>query len=331
MGDLSSAPVPPVGPDDHVRGPEGSARADRVRRLRVPVLRGARAAAGERAGARRVPPLPGPRRRIHARSRRPARRRPRRSRTRSGRCTTRCSPTRGGWRTRTCGRARRGSGSTWRASTPTAASTRSPRASAAQFRGGVRAGVPTTPTLFWEGERHAGRPDAELLARLANLRRVSARIPARARRHHRDRPPRTPRSSSACATDETGEAMRAFYRLYGGELFGFALNALGDRGAAEEIVQEVFLRAWRHAGTLRPAARGASAPGSTRSRATRSSTRAAAPPSARRCRARAGRGRHRGRRDRSSRRCSAGRSPRRSSGSRPEHRQMIRMAQFRGL
>jgi RNA polymerase sigma-70 factor, ECF subfamily len=42
--------------------------------------------------------------------------------------------------------------------------------------------------------------------------------------------------------DETGEAMRALYRLYGGELYGFALNALGDRGTAEEIVQEVFLR-----------------------------------------------------------------------------------------
>jgi RNA polymerase sigma-70 factor (ECF subfamily) len=49
------------------------------------------------------------------------------------------------------------------------------------------------------------------------------------------------------ATDETGEAMRGLYRIYGGELYGFALNALGDRGAAEEIVQEVFVRAWRHA------------------------------------------------------------------------------------
>ena len=49
-------------------------------------------------------------------------------------------------------------------------------------------------------------------------------------------------------TDETGTAMRDLYRLYGGELYGFTLNALGDRGAAEEIVQEVFLRAWRHAG-----------------------------------------------------------------------------------
>lgn len=57
-------------------------------------------------------------------------------------------------------------------------------------------------------------------------------------------------------SDETGEAMRALYRLYGGELYGFALNALGDRGAAEEIVQEVFLRAWRHAGQYDPARAG---------------------------------------------------------------------------
>jgi RNA polymerase sigma-70 factor, ECF subfamily len=53
-------------------------------------------------------------------------------------------------------------------------------------------------------------------------------------------------------TDETGDAMRALYRTFGGELYGFALNALGDRGAAEEIVQEVFLRAWRHAGRYDP-------------------------------------------------------------------------------
>jgi protein-disulfide isomerase len=38
----------------------------------------------------------------------------------------------------------------------------------ADFRGGVRAGVPTTPTLFLDGVMHAGRDDA-VLARLANL------------------------------------------------------------------------------------------------------------------------------------------------------------------
>jgi RNA polymerase sigma-70 factor (ECF subfamily) len=48
-------------------------------------------------------------------------------------------------------------------------------------------------------------------------------------------------------TDESGEAVRALYRNYSSELFGFALNALGERGIAEEVVQEVFTRAWRHA------------------------------------------------------------------------------------
>jgi len=52
--------------------------------------------------------------------------------------------------------------------------------------------------------------------------------------------------------DSTGEAMRSLYRAYSGELFGFALNALGERGAAEELVQEVFTRAWRHAGSYDP-------------------------------------------------------------------------------
>ena len=49
--------------------------------------------------------------------------------------------------------------------------------------------------------------------------------------------------------DDTGEAVRDLYRAYSGELYGFALNALGERGVAEEVVQEVFTRAWRHAGS----------------------------------------------------------------------------------
>jgi protein-disulfide isomerase len=40
---------------------------------------------------------------------------------------------------------------------------------AADFRGGVRAGVPTTPSLFHDGILHPGRPGEEALARLANL------------------------------------------------------------------------------------------------------------------------------------------------------------------
>ena len=35
------------------------------------------------------------------------------------------------------------------------------------FQSGVRAGVVTTPTLFVDGQAHAGPPDAALLARLA--------------------------------------------------------------------------------------------------------------------------------------------------------------------
>jgi len=54
-------------------------------------------------------------------------------------------------------------------------------------------------------------------------------------------------------TDESGDALRALYRAYGSELFGFAVNALGERGAAEELVQEVFTRAWRHAERYDPA------------------------------------------------------------------------------
>ncbi len=44
------------------------------------------------------------------------------------------------------------------------------------------------------------------------------------------------------------DAARALYRTYSGELFGFALSRLGDRGQAEEVVQDVFTRVWRHAG-----------------------------------------------------------------------------------
>jgi RNA polymerase sigma-70 factor (ECF subfamily) len=56
-------------------------------------------------------------------------------------------------------------------------------------------------------------------------------------------------------SDPTGEALRALYRTYAGELLGFALNALSDRETAEEIVQETFTRAWRHADSY-DAARG---------------------------------------------------------------------------
>jgi RNA polymerase sigma-70 factor (ECF subfamily) len=48
--------------------------------------------------------------------------------------------------------------------------------------------------------------------------------------------------------DRSGDELRELYRRYAGELFGFACNALGDREVAEEVVQDVFARLWRHAG-----------------------------------------------------------------------------------
>lgn len=43
------------------------------------------------------------------------------------------------------------------------------------------------------------------------------------------------------------EAARALYRLLAPELFGFVASRLGDRGLAEETVQDVFMQMWRHA------------------------------------------------------------------------------------
>jgi RNA polymerase sigma-70 factor, ECF subfamily len=49
--------------------------------------------------------------------------------------------------------------------------------------------------------------------------------------------------------DRTGDSLRRIYRRYANELYGFVYQALGDRGAAEEVVQDVFTSVWRHAQT----------------------------------------------------------------------------------
>ena len=49
----------------------------------------------------------------------------------------------------------------------------------------------------------------------------------------------------ALATDD---GVRAVYAAHGPELYRFAMRSLGDRGLAEEAVQETFVRAWRAAG-----------------------------------------------------------------------------------
>lgn len=53
--------------------------------------------------------------------------------------------------------------------------------------------------------------------------------------------------------DASEQTLRALYREYGGELYGFAVNCLGDRGLAEELVQDVFTRVWRNADKFDPA------------------------------------------------------------------------------
>lgn len=50
----------------------------------------------------------------------------------------------------------------------------------------------------------------------------------------------------------TDEGLRALYHAHGAELYRFALRQLGDAGAAADVVQEVFLRAWRAADRYDP-------------------------------------------------------------------------------
>lgn len=54
------------------------------------------------------------------------------------------------------------------------------------------------------------------------------------------------------SNDPTGDGLRTLYRRYAGELYGFALNALRDRGLAEEVVQDAFTSVWRHADRFDP-------------------------------------------------------------------------------
>jgi RNA polymerase sigma-70 factor (ECF subfamily) len=59
--------------------------------------------------------------------------------------------------------------------------------------------------------------------------------------------------------DGDGGAFEALYRRYSRPVFGLALRRLGDRGRAEEAVQETFASVWRSARTYRPE-RGPGAP-----------------------------------------------------------------------
>lgn len=47
--------------------------------------------------------------------------------------------------------------------------------------------------------------------------------------------------------DGDAEAVREIYRAYGRLVFAVALRTLGDRGLAEEVTQQCFVKAWRAA------------------------------------------------------------------------------------
>ncbi|MER8091412.1 sigma-70 family RNA polymerase sigma factor [Streptomyces sp. NPDC058316] len=65
-----------------------------------------------------------------------------------------------------------------------------------------------------------------------------------------DRPP-CPRTTEPCPD----EFLRALYHFHGSALLQFAARRLeGDWHRAEDILQEVAIRAWRHAGELDPTA-----------------------------------------------------------------------------
>ncbi|MBC6447627.1 sigma-70 family RNA polymerase sigma factor [Actinokineospora xionganensis] len=64
------------------------------------------------------------------------------------------------------------------------------------------------------------------------------------------------RSRTTQGADEpdlaSDQALRAAYRAHGPELYRFALRQLRDDGGAQDVVQEVFLRAWRSADRFDP-------------------------------------------------------------------------------
>jgi RNA polymerase sigma-70 factor (ECF subfamily) len=61
------------------------------------------------------------------------------------------------------------------------------------------------------------------------------------------------RDGQAGSLDLSRDAgLRAAWHAHADELMGYACRSLADRAAAEEAVQETFLRAWRSAGSYDP-------------------------------------------------------------------------------
>jgi RNA polymerase sigma-70 factor, ECF subfamily len=68
-------------------------------------------------------------------------------------------------------------------------------------------------------------------------------------------PPATPSDAdllAAVAAGDRDEPLRQLYHRYAGRLYGLGVQMLGDRGLAEELVQETLVRLWRNAGRYDP-------------------------------------------------------------------------------
>jgi len=59
-----------------------------------------------------------------------------------------------------------------------------------------------------------------------------------------------PRGVQAAGRDADADLVRTLYDEHGGALFTFCLRFTGDRQRAEDVVQEVLLRAWRQLSRL---------------------------------------------------------------------------------
>src|SRR5262249_34131020 len=56
----------------------------------------------------------------------------------------------------------------------------------------------------------------------------------------------------AVGEGDRGEPMRELYRRYHTRIYGLGMQLLSDRGLAEELVQETFVRLWRTADRFDP-------------------------------------------------------------------------------